>query len=91
MSAADLLEQWGAYLPHDRRRSPHTVRAYLGAANRLIAATGAEDWPALAKLDAGALRAYLAARRAMGWATLRQRASYRRSRRCSAMPANRPG
>ena len=66
MSGADLLEQWGAYLAHDRRRSPHTVRAYLGAANRLIAATGADDWPALAKLDAGALRAYLAARRSDG-------------------------
>lgn len=66
MSGADLLERWGAYLARDRRRSPHTVRAYLGAANRLIAATGADDWPALARLDAGALRAYLAARRTDG-------------------------
>ena len=66
MSGADVLEQWGAYLARDRRRSPHTVRAYLGAANRLIASTGADDWPALAKLDAGALRVYLAARRSDG-------------------------
>ena len=66
MNGADLLEHWGAYLARDRRRSPHTVRAYLGAANRLIAATGADDWPALARLDAGALRAYLAARRTDG-------------------------
>jgi len=66
MSGADLLEQWGGYLARDRRRSPHTVRAYLGAANRLIAATGAGDWPTLAALDVQALRIHLAARRAEG-------------------------
>ena len=66
MSGADLLEQWGGTLARDRRRSPHTVRAYLGAANRLIAATGADEWLALARLDAGALRTHLAARRADG-------------------------
>jgi integrase/recombinase XerC len=66
MSTADLLEEWGGYLRLDRRRSPHTVRAYLGAAQRLIGAFGATDWPALARLDAPALRAHLAARRAEG-------------------------
>ena len=66
MSGADLLEQWGGTLARDRRRSPHTVRAYLGAAGRLIAASGADEWLALARLDAGALRTHLAARRADG-------------------------
>ena len=66
MSGADLLGQWGGYLARDRRRSPHTMRAYLGAAGRLIAATGANEWAALASLDAGALRTHLAARRAEG-------------------------
>ena len=66
MSAADLLEEWGGYLARDRRRSPHTVRAYLGAAQRLIATSRSEGWPALARLDAPALRAHLAARRAEG-------------------------
>ena len=66
MSGADLLGQWGGYLARDRRRSTHTMRAYLGAAGRLIAATGANEWAALASLDAGALRTHLAARRAEG-------------------------
>lgn len=63
---ADLLEVWGAHLTHGRRHSPHTVRAYLAAAARLLANTGAQDWPALARLDGAALRAQLAARRAEG-------------------------
>ena len=66
MSKADLLGQWGGYLARDRRRSPHTVRAYLGAAARLITASGADEWATLASLDAGALRTHLAARRAEG-------------------------
>ncbi len=66
MSAADLLEQWGEHLALARRRSPHTVRAYLGCASRLIAGSGAEDWAALAALDARDLRAHLASRRAEG-------------------------
>ena len=51
MSKADLLEAWREHLAQARRRSPHTVRAYLAAASRLIDATGAEDWGALARLD----------------------------------------
>ncbi len=66
MSGADLLEQWGSYLTRDRRRSPHTVRAYLGAASRLIVATGAHTWLALAALDVQALRSHLATRRGDG-------------------------
>jgi len=66
MSKADLLEQWGHYLAHSRRRSPHTVRAYLAAANRLAEQVGAEDWRDVANLDTVALRGQLAARRADG-------------------------
>jgi len=65
-SAPDLLEAWRIHLVHGRARSPHTVRAYLTTAARLIAATEAESWEALAKLDVAALRVYLAARRAEG-------------------------
>ena len=67
---ADLLAQWHAHLTHARRRSPHTVRAYVATAARLIAALKANgqavDWPTLARLDAAALRTQLADRRADG-------------------------
>jgi len=66
MTRADLLEQWGAHLAAGRRRSPHTVRAYVATAARLLDEVGAEDWSALARLDGGALRAQLAKRRADG-------------------------
>lgn len=63
---AALLAEWQAHLTHGRRRSPHTVRAYAAAAARLIDATEAGDWPALARLDTPALRSHLARRRAEG-------------------------
>jgi integrase/recombinase XerC len=66
MSRADLLEAWGDYLRDGRRRSPHTVRAYLAAANRLLVATDIECWPQVAGLDGLALRRQLALRRAEG-------------------------
>jgi integrase/recombinase XerC len=66
MTRASLVEQWGTHLAVDRRRSPHTVRAYVAAAARLLDSVAVEDWPALARLDAGSLRAQLAARRAEG-------------------------
>ena len=66
MSKAALLEQWGEHLARSRRRSPHTVRAYLAAANRLAERVGAEEWGDVARLDAVALRNQLAARRADG-------------------------
>ena len=66
MSKAALLEQWGEHLSHSRRRSPHTVRAYLAAANRLAEQVGAEEWGDVAGLDSTALRNQLAARRAEG-------------------------
>ncbi len=67
MSGAQaMLAQWQAHLAQGRRRSPHTVRAYLGAARRLLAASGLADWRALATLPAPALRDHLARRRADG-------------------------
>lgn len=66
MSAAALLEAWRAHLADSRRRSPHTVRAYVAAAQRLVAARGLEDWIAVARIEAHDLRAHLAARRAEG-------------------------
>ena len=66
MTRADLLDPWRRHLAAGRRRSPHTVRAYVATAARLLDRTGAEDWPALARLEAPALRGHLAARRAEG-------------------------
>ena len=66
MSRPDLLEQWREHLASGRRRSPHTVRAYLAAAARWLDATDAEDWPTVTRFDSAALRTQLAARRAAG-------------------------
>ena len=66
MSAPDLLAEWRDHLEQGRRRSPHTVRAYLAAAQRLLAATGCAQWPAVAAIEAPGLRAQLARRRADG-------------------------
>ena len=66
MSAADCLEVWGKHLRDNRRKSDHTVRAYLAAAKRLIDETAAQDWPTLARLDARDLRIQLANRRTDG-------------------------
>lgn len=66
MSATDLLGQWRAHLTNARRRSPHTVRAYVSAAQRLLVAREIADWEHVAALEAHDLRAHLAARRADG-------------------------
>ncbi|OZA94550.1 MAG: recombinase XerC [Erythrobacter sp. 34-65-8] len=66
MSAADLLEAWRTHLTTGRRRSPHTVRAYVSCAARLLDASGIEEWAALARIEGPALRGHLAARRAEG-------------------------
>ena len=66
MTKAELLEAWQSYLALGRRRSPHTVRAYLATAARLLDAAELSDWASLARIDAGALRAQLARRRAEG-------------------------
>ena len=66
MSEADLLAAWRDHLSHSQRRSPHTVRAYCGAAARLIAALACRDLADAAKVEAHDLRAHIAARRADG-------------------------
>ena len=66
MSKADLLAAWGDHLRDARRRSPHTVRAYVAAANRLLEQSGIEDWPQAAAVDGPALRRQLALRRGEG-------------------------
>lgn len=66
MRASEILEAWRGHLSNDRRRSPHTVRAYVSTAGRLLEDLGEMDWPALARLDAAALRGQLARRRAEG-------------------------
>ncbi len=66
MTRADLLEAWHAHLSQGRRRSPHTVRAYGAAAARLLDQGEYANWSALARIDAGTLRAQLARRRAEG-------------------------
>ncbi|MGP7794623.1 tyrosine recombinase XerC [Sphingomonas sp. CLY1604] len=66
-----LSMQWAAHLARDRRRSPHTVRAYQATAERLTAFLqghwgGPADAAALARVTAADLRAFLAVRRAEG-------------------------
>ena len=65
MTRADILESWGSYLSKARRRSPHTVRAYVATAARLIA-QDETDWSKLARLTTEDLRRHLAARREHG-------------------------
>ena len=66
MTRAELLEQWRLHLTAGRHRSPHTVRAYVATAARLLHTTVPESWTDLARLDSHALRAQLATRRAGG-------------------------
>lgn len=66
MSAADLVAAWRSHLADNRRRSPHTVRAYVSAAERLVAAQVLQDWAAAARIEAHHLRSHLASRRADG-------------------------
>jgi integrase/recombinase XerC len=61
-----MLEQWHAHLADARRLSPHTVRAYSATAARLLDATDAQGWDAVARLDSRDLRQRLAERRAEG-------------------------
>lgn len=66
MTRGDLLEAWRDYLADSRRRSPHTIRAYLATAARLLDAVDVSSWADAARLDAAALRGQLAMRRGEG-------------------------
>lgn len=63
---AALLADWRDHLVYARRRSPHTVRAYIAAATRLMANTGAHDPRSIAALNASDLRNFLSERRKAG-------------------------
>jgi integrase/recombinase XerC len=69
--AAALAARWVGHLQHDRRRSVHTVRAYVATAHRFIQFLGgyrgeAIGPDALLCLGAADLRAFLAQRRGEG-------------------------
>lgn len=83
MDAADFLDdlpdhparalavRWSSHLTHDRRRSPHTVRAYVATAHRFLDFLGrhrGEDIGKYGLLNVSApdLRAFLADRRGEG-------------------------
>ena len=69
--ARGLAARWAGHLSHDRRRSVHTVRAYVATAHRLIDFLGRYRGetigdPELLNLSATDLRAFLGQRRAEG-------------------------
>ena len=72
MSEVNLITaEYQSYLANNRRRSVHSVRAYVATAERLIAFLSehlgeAIDRPTLSKLTAADLRAFLAYRRTDG-------------------------
>ncbi len=68
MSASEILDAWRSHLADNRRRSPHTVRAYCAAAQRIAEARGLTEFSDVAELEAHDLRAHIAARRAEGLA-----------------------
>ena len=68
MKDADIIARWRSHLTNSQRRSPHTVRAYVSAAQRLIRAGDHSSWEAIARIEAQDLRAHLALRRAEGLA-----------------------
>jgi integrase/recombinase XerC len=69
--ARQLAARWASHLQYDRRRSPHTVRAYVATAHRFIHFLGQHrgqeiDAASLAEVTATDLRAFLARRRGEG-------------------------
>ena len=58
---SEAVTAFGVYLARDRRRSPHTVRAYVATAERLVEHLGGAQRP-----DLNDLRGYLAERREAG-------------------------
>ena len=73
--ARAIAGAWADHLRRDRRRSDHTIRAYLATAHRLIGFIAehhgrAVDGQLLARLDRADLRGFLARRRADGIANV---------------------
>jgi integrase/recombinase XerC len=70
-SAEDLKKQWLASLAHERRASPHTLRAYGDDAERFLTFLrehigGAVNERSLAKLSPADIRAFITVRRSGG-------------------------
>ena len=63
---ADFLADWRAQLEEGRRFSPHTIRAYLATAGRLLDFRNAKSWHDVALIEARDIRAFLAFRRSEG-------------------------
>lgn len=68
MTAAALVAAWSQHLRLERRRSPHTVRAYVATAERLVdfLAEHRGGTPDFAAVEVADLRAFLARRRMDG-------------------------
>ncbi|UYH55792.1 tyrosine recombinase XerC [Qipengyuania sp. SS22] len=66
MSRAELLEAWHDHLALGLRRSPHTVRAYGKAAERLLTGLDMAAWDDVAEVTTATLRSHLASRRTDG-------------------------
>ena len=69
--ARALAARWHSFLSHDRRRSPHTVRAYVATAHRFLDFLGRHRGEEIGRyglltVPASDLRAFLADRRAGG-------------------------
>ncbi len=64
----DIVQRWADHLRRDRRRSIHTVRAYVATAERLMSFLRVHQGgaPNLTTIEAADLRAYLASRRGDG-------------------------
>ena len=69
--ARALAARWATFLSHDRRRSPHTVRAYIATAHRFLDFLGRHRGEEIGRytlltVPASDLRAFLADRRGGG-------------------------
>jgi integrase/recombinase XerC len=69
--ARALAARWASFLSHDRRRSPHTVRAYVATAHRFLEFLRRHRGEELGRfslltIPASDLRAFLADRRSSG-------------------------
>lgn len=65
---SDIVQQWADHLRRDRRRSVHTLRAYVATAERLLSFLRVHQGgnPRLDSIEAADLRAFLASRRLDG-------------------------
>ena len=81
VAMAEALGGFAAHLRDERGRSPHTVRAYLGDVEQLIAFSAGQGCASPADLDLAILRSWLASLNAAGQsrATIARRAASARA------------